>query len=50
MVLEKFEGKCKEKKIERKNKRKEKVKEDKKNGVKDDKLFLFAMSNSFYLF
>ena len=30
LVLRKFEGKCKGKKIQRKNKRKEKVKENKK--------------------
>ena len=30
LVLIKFEGKCKEKKIQKKNRRKEKVKENKK--------------------
>ena len=50
MIVRKFERKCKGNKIERKSKRKEKVKKNKKNRVKDDKLFLFATSNSFYLF
>ena len=49
LVFGKFEGKCKGKKIERKSKRKKKVKEN-KNRVKDDKLFLFTILNSFYLF
>ena len=30
LVIRKFEGKCKERKIQRKNRRKEKVKENKK--------------------
>ena len=47
LFLGKFEGECKWKKIKRKNKRKEKMK---KNKVKDDKLFLFVISNFFYLF
>ena len=49
LVLGKFKGKCKWKKIKRKSKRKEKIEESKKI-IKDDKLFLFATSNSFYLF
>ena len=51
LVHGKFEERCKEKnKIKRRNKMKEKMKKNKKNIVKDDKLFLFVILKSFYLF
>ena len=50
LIPKKIEKKCKGKKIQRKSRRKEKVKENKKNRLKVNKLFLFATSNSIYLF
>ena len=44
LILTKFEGKYKRKKIQRKSKRKI------KNRLKINKLFLFTISISFYLF
>lgn len=49
MVLGKFEGKCKGKKIARKIRRKEKMKKNKKR-FKVNRLFLYAISNSFHFF
>ena len=49
LVPKKFKGKYKGKKIPKKSTRKEK-KSKIKNTLKFDKLFLFVISNSFYLF
>ena len=44
LILRKFEGKCKGKKIQKKNRKKEKVKENKKkNRLKVDKLFFLLL-------
>ena len=50
LVPKKFKGKYKGKKIPKKSTRKEKKKSKIKNTLKFDKLFLFVISNSFYLF
>ena len=50
LVLRKFEGKWKGKKIQKRNRKKEKMKENKKNRLKVYKLFFFVTSNLFYLF
>ena len=49
LVSRKYKRKCEEKKIKRKDGKKEKIKEN-KNRFKINKLFLHAISNSFYLF
>ena len=49
MVLKKFEGKCKEKKIKKKSRGNKKWKKI-KNRVKDDKLFLLLLQIHFIYF
>ena len=53
LVHGKFKERCKEKikiKIKNKNKKNKKNKEKQKNIIKNDKLFLFVILKSFYLF
>ena len=49
LVLRKYRGKCDGKKMKMKIRRKEKV-EKNKNRFKINKLFLYTILNSFYLF